>query len=122
MRSNAFWIAALGGVLLATAAAAVVLSKTPATTAQLYVDGTQIESIDLSNVAESYTFSVGGEDYNIIEVDRGRIRVSDANCPGRSCVRQGWVSGGNVPVVCLPHRLIIRLEGGAAPAVDAVVG
>jgi len=27
-----------------------------------------------------------------------------------------------VPVVCLPHRLIIKLEGGSAPDVDAVAG
>jgi len=122
MRSNLFWIVLLGVLLLVSAAAALVLGRLPAGRAQLYVDGVLVESIDLSAAAERYTFIVGSSDFNQIEVERGRIRISDANCPDRTCVRQGWVSGGTIPIVCLPHRLVIEFEGGAAPEVDAVVG
>ena len=53
----------------------------------------------------------------------GGIRVSFADCPDQICVDQGWLSGGRIPIVCLPHRLVIELvEGGDDEAFDAVSG
>ena len=47
---------------------------------------------------------------NRIEVEPGRLRVAAADCPDRICVSQGWLSDQSVPIVCLPHRLIIKLR------------
>jgi len=97
--------------------------QAPATQASIYSEGLLIQKLDLAGVAEPFTLTVeGGGGFNIIAVERGRIRVSDADCPDGSCVRQGWVSGGVTPIVCLPHRLVIALEGGSANGVDAIVG
>lgn len=41
--------------------------------------------------------------YNIIEISDGRIRISDADCPDRICVNTEFI-----PIVCLPHKLVIR--------------
>ena len=122
MRSDKFWLAVLGAVVIVSAVAALILGQAEADMALVYQDGALIDSIDLSVVSEPYSFSVGESAYNVVEVELGRIRVSDANCYDRSCVRQGWASGGAVPLVCLPHRLVITLEGGVAPDVDAIVG
>jgi len=122
LRSDKFWLAVLGLAVIVSAAAALLLGQAEAGRALVYRDGALIESIDLSNVPEPYAFSVGGPGFNVIEVERGRIRVSDADCSDRFCVRQGWASGGAVPIVCLPHRLVIMLEGGATTDLDAVVG
>ena len=51
---------------------------------------------------------------NTVQVEKGRIRVSEADCPDQICVNQGWISGGAVPIVCLPHRLMIEIVGGGA--------
>ena len=45
-------------------------------------------------------------------VEPGRIRVESADCPDKVCVNQGYISDGTVPIACLPHKLIIRIEGG----------
>ncbi|MDE5569453.1 MAG: NusG domain II-containing protein [Ruminococcus sp.] len=45
--------------------------------------------------------------YNIIEISDGRIRISDADCPDKTCVNTGFLSG-DVPIVCLPHKLVIK--------------
>ena len=58
--------------------------------------------------------------YNIVEVEPGRIRVSEADCPDQVCVRQGWIATSAAPVVCLPHGLVIEITGGESE-VDAVV-
>ena len=60
---------------------------------------------------------------NVIAVEQGRIRMLSADCPDGSCVRQGWISGGIFPIVCLPNRVVITLEHGDNRSnVDAVVG
>jgi hypothetical protein len=103
----------------------LLIGRVPATQANIYQDGNLIESLDLKAVSTPFSFTVeSGNGVNIIAVEPGRIRVSAANCPDGSCVRQGWISDGLLPVVCLPHRLIIRLEGGDPPEteLDAVVG
>ena len=121
--SNKFWVILLGGVLICAVAAFVVLGRTPASRALIYQDGILVESIDLSAVTDPFVLRFDdGENYNIVTVEHGRIRFSDANCPDGSCVRQGWVGRGLIPVVCLPHRLVIELEYGSGPVFDAVVG
>ena len=59
---------------------------------------------------------------NVVEVEYGRIRMLEADCPDGACVRLGWVSSGVIPIVCLPHRVIIELHGGNGTDIDAVVG
>ena len=37
-------------------------------------------------------------------------RVSEAECPDKTCVRTGWLSSSAMPIVCLPNHLIIEFE------------
>ena len=125
MRSNKFWLSVLGAIVIASSAAALILLQKPATQARIYSDGALIEILDLAVVVEPYFVTVRVSDgINVVAVEPGRIRVSESDCPDGSCVRQGWMSGGVRPLVCLPHRLVIALDGGSAPAtdIDAVVG
>ena len=123
MKSNRFWIFILGFILLASLIITVMLRRGPASDALVYLDGELIESLDLSSVTVPYSFTIESEaGINVIAVEKGRIRVSDADCPDGSCIRQGWISGGATPIVCLPHKLVIELENSAPPEVDAVAG
>lgn len=80
--------------------------------------GETVAVIDLSS-AENRTFEVTcAEGVNKIKIENGTICVSEANCPDKTCVKMGKLGGG-MPVVCLPHRLIIEfIDGGT----DAVAG
>ena len=81
--------------------------------ARITRDGVLLEEIDLNTVDQPYTLTFEDESgSNTISVERGRIRVSEADCPDRVCVNQGWISDGAVPIVCLPHRLMVEIEGG----------
>ena len=59
----------------------------------------------------------GGE--NIISISNGVARVESANCPGQDCVNMGRISQPGQEIICLPHKLVIRIEGGEEE-VDAV--
>ena len=91
--------------------------------ARILLDGTLMDEIRLDKVGASCSFTVEGADggFNIIQVERGRIRVSHADCPDQICVDQGWISDGTVPIVCLPHGLVIEITGGGED-LDAAAG
>jgi len=126
-KSNKFWLLVLGGIMAVSVIAALLLGQAPmshafAGSANIYKDGVLTESVNLASVKESYTIDIlGNSGFNMLEVELGRIRVLEADCPDGICKRQGWVSGGLIPIVCLPHRLVITFEGGTA-GVDAIVG
>ncbi len=71
-------------------------------------DNEIIYKFDLS-VTENQTIRIEDKNggYNIVEISDGQIRISDADCPDRTCVNTGFLSG-DIPIVCLPHKLIIR--------------
>ncbi len=56
---------------------------------------------------------------NVLEVSGGRVRVAEADCPDRLCVRQGWISYDGESIVCLPHKLVVSVRAGEA-ALDAI--
>ena len=68
------------------------------------------------------TVRLGDEDYNILQISGGAAAVIEANCGDHTCVRTGAVSREGERIVCLPHRLIIHIEGGGAADFDASVG
>ncbi|MER2149274.1 MAG: NusG domain II-containing protein, partial [Ruminococcus sp.] len=44
----------------------------------------------------------------------------EADCPDKTCVRMGWLNRAAMPVVCLPHHLVIEFADGSEGGVDAV--
>ncbi len=119
--------AVLSLLLLTAAACAAFLLLRPRggerPVARITLDGELVEEIDLSAVVQPRSFPVedGAGGSNTILVEPGRIRVSGANCPDQICVTQGFISDGAVPIVCLPHRLIIQITGGGE-SLDAAAG
>jgi len=122
LKSDRFWLLILGAAVIVSAIIALFFLQEPASYAHMYKHGVLTETVSLNAVTEPYTITF--EDSlgtNVIEVERGRVRMLQADCPDITCVRQGWVSGAATPIVCLPHRLVITFEGGS-PDIDAVVG
>ncbi len=119
------WIILIGALLLVSLAFCFLLLGRGAsgTVANIYQNGVCVRSIDLSAVTESFTFTVSdGARENVIEVAPGRIRVLEADCPDQVCVHAGWLADSAAPIVCLPHRLVIRIETSAkaADGIDTV--
>ncbi len=127
MKSTKFWIILIAviGILCVAAALFFRFWKTDSSIADVYQNGELIRSIDLSQVTESYTFTVEGPaGVNTIQVEPGRIRVEQADCPDQICVNQGWISDSLVPIVCLPNGLVIQIEasGKTESEYDSVAG
>lgn len=87
---------------------ALVLLAPKKSTVRIVSDGEVVETIDLSS-AEDRVFEVAYQGHtNTVEIKDHRIRVSAADCPDKTCVNMGWLSSSSMPIVCLPHRLVIE--------------
>ena len=120
MRTTKFWVGLIALVLGLSLTAVLWLNQRgqAGTQANIYVDGVCIYSIDLQQVTERKYLTVEGAiGVNVLEMEQGRIRVVEADCPDQICVRQGWAEDG------LPNRVVIELgpAGQAqAPKLDGV--
>ncbi len=118
MKKYILYLILIFAVLGLAAASVLVLNiKKEGAKAKIYSDGELIETIDLENVSEGYEFTVYCEDgENVIRAEQGRICVVSASCPDKVCINQGWISDGVMPIVCLPNKLVIEIEGAEAGA------
>lgn len=80
------------------------------------VDGAEVGRYRLT---EDRVVTIGKDDYNVLEIAHGAAAVTEANCGDHTCVRMGKISRTGETIVCLPHRLVVEIVGGAAD-VDAV--
>ena len=117
-----FWLLLIGLIALACVAGLVTLSlhRQSGAMVQITQDGQVVGTYSLQQPRTlRYESQDGG--YNIVVIADGKVRVSEASCPDQVCVDQGWISDGTVPVVCLPNRLVIQIEGGG-DGLDSVTG
>ncbi len=120
MKSNRFWIAI---VAIFTAAclglgAYLLSSGRRGDVAIITSDGNELYRLDLSEDAVVTVESENGT--NVVVVENGTVRVSQADCPDQICVHQGAIDDDSVPIVCLPNRLVIEVT--TRSQVDAVAG
>lgn len=117
-------IALLAALALSSAVYFFVSQQGGRLTAVVTADGKEIKRIDLNGVLQPYEFTVktgaNQQDYNIIQVEKGRIRVREANCPEQVDVKQGWLTRSGQSAVCLPHRVVVKVVSTQEPGIDGI--
>lgn len=107
-------------ILFAAIAGTVIVFTAPSSqTVEIISGGEVLYTIDLSHTSDREIRVDCGDSYNIIEITDGKIHVTEAGCPDKTCVSMGFLQGG-APIVCLPNRLVIRYVQG--DELDAVAG
>ena len=80
-------------------------------TANIYLDNVLIRSVVLSDMDADSEFTIESEyGYNKINVKNGKICISEADCPDKTCVKTGWTDSAINPIICIPHRLEIVIN------------
>ena len=99
---------------LALAGALYLVSQlslgTKATTVVITVDGSEVLRRPLL-MEDSYAIEQDDGSRNVIRVEGGAVYMQEANCRDGLCIRQGRMKNAAKTIVCLPHRLVVRLEG-----------
>ena len=74
------------------------------------------------DLGEDRTVKIEGEGgYNLLVIENGEAWLSEADCPNLLCVKTGKIRYAGQSIVCLPHKLAVRIAGGVS-SLDAVTG
>lgn len=73
------------------------------------VDGEIIESFDLKeNLITNIDTGYGT---NTLCIENGEVCVTESDCYGKDCVKFGKISDVNKHIICLPHHLVVYIQG-----------
>lgn len=64
-------------------------------------------------VEDSYEIRQEDGAVNIVAVEDGAVYMKEVNCRDGLCIRQGRMKNGAKTIVCLPHKLVVRITGEA---------
>lgn len=101
-------------LIIAAVCISVMLAK-PAEvqnrTAIIILNGETVRTVPL-DTAKNQKIDLGLEYKNIIEIKDGAIGIISADCPDKTCVKTGYISRSGQVCVCVPSKLIIKIESG----------
>lgn len=81
------------------------------TYAEVTVEGKLYKRINLTNSEYKLMELEGNSGKNIIEVNKNRIGIVEAECPDKICMNPKYIEKPGESVVCLPNRVMIQIKG-----------
>ena len=84
-----------------------------ATTVVVTVDGKEVLRRPLA-VEDTYEIKQDDGSINVIAVEGGAVYMKEANCRDGLCMAQGKMKNAAKTIVCLPHKLVVQMEGDSA--------
>jgi hypothetical protein len=90
----------------------VCRSGVSSTQAVIKAQGRTVRTIGLSARVKRTAFIINGRiGPSTVEVEGLRIRIAQAPCRDKICVRQGWIEKPGETIVCIPNEIIIDIKG-----------
>lgn len=85
-------------------------------------NGKIIQAINLSEIkaGETKSINIDGTFSAIITAQHNKIRFESSSCPDKVCVHTGWLTKKGQSAVCLPNKIIIKIQGKKSD-VDIIV-
>ena len=88
-------------------------------TAAVKVDGNIVYMLPLDkNASVTVEGYQGGS--NTVVIENGTVYMKGADCPDKLCEKTGKISKNGETIVCLPHRVVVEIQGGEGN-VDSLV-
>ena len=84
-----------------------------ATTVVVTVDGKEVLRRPLA-VEDTYEIKQDDGSINVIAVEGGAVYMKEANCRDGLCMAQGKMKNAAKTIVCLPHKMVVQMEGDSA--------
>lgn len=85
----------------------ISLTKEQGNLVVVKIKNEEIASYQL-NIDGKYSLNNGT---NILVIEDNYAWVEEADCPDELCIKRGKISNVGESIICLPHRLIITIEG-----------
>lgn len=95
------------------------ITKEQGSTVVIEINGEVVKKLDLDT--DTIYEVEDGDGYNIIEIKNGKVSVTESNCKDQICVNMPAISKVGQSIICLPHKLVVRIEGDEQK-IDGVSG
>nr|MCR5671645.1 NusG domain II-containing protein [Butyrivibrio sp.] len=113
------------GLLAVFALILLILHFTASTGKEVVVsvDGKEISIYPLSEDG-TYLIKGAGGGTNLLVIESGSARLTEASCPDHLCVHMGSINKAGESIICLPNKVIVEIRSslGEDTDYDAVVG
>ena len=84
----------------------------------VYVDGKEVYRLSLS---DNRTVEVQGPlGPTVIKAEKGHAFIQKAPCPYRTCIKMGKISRSGDIIVCIPNRIVVKIEGKDRRPLDSI--
>lgn len=109
MKNRKILIAIILIFLVSVCLSVFVLRHSDKQSVEIVQDGAVLYTFDLNNTEDrDIRISAPDGGYNLVQIQNGTICISEADCHDQTCVNMGVLKSDYLPVVCLPHKLIVR--------------
>ena len=105
-------------------------------TVNIISGGTILRTYDMSVITDEIYITVvpasGSEDayilegeqhtdghYNVIRISHDGVSVTASDCPTGLCIHRGSINSSDIPIACLPNRLMITIDDSGESDTDA---
>ncbi len=111
----------IGSIIIIAIAAIFIFQLTKSEGAKIVitVDGEAYKTLDLN---KDTTLNI--DDHmghkNMIVVKDGTVKMTEANCPDKLCVKHKSIHYSHETIVCLPHKLVVEIIDGETSDVDII--
>lgn len=114
MKKNDFiLICTLLGIGAAIIVCQYVFQNKEATSVVVTVDGEEYKTLPLDEDTE-LKIEEGHGYYNILQIKDRKVKIVEANCKNQVCVKSKAISKSGESIVCLPHKLIVKIVSDSA--------
>jgi hypothetical protein len=72
-------------------------------------------------IFEDRTIKVQGDiGETVVRIEHGKVWIESAPCPLQLCKKMGKISKSGDIIVCIPNKLLIRIEGSRGNTIDGM--
>ena len=82
------------------------------------VNGKPVYTLSLDTNTEINIEGTHGR--TVLEIKDSKVRMKEADCANKICIKQGWISKGTI--VCLPNHIVVIVGSGTKKDIDAITG
>jgi len=87
---------------------------------EISVKGELFKTIHFNNT-ERQTITINTDlGTNYVVIEDGKVGISDADCPDKLCVKDGYISNPGEILVCLPNKVVIEIKGQQKAEFDEI--
>lgn len=84
------------------------------------VDGVEFGTYDLSQNATIDITDASGNVTNILHIEHGKAKMTEADCPDKLCMYQNAISLSGENIVCLPNKVVATVINETEDTFDSI--